>query len=182
MNGASPERPDLPMGSPSSHISRGVRDLQAADTPPDNRAAPEDASEADHAAGEDEILRSGQSGNTDRGVGRTAPTGGRAQATGTSGVRRLPRATNEIYAGWLPTDKALTGREVAFATFVAGALSAVFLVSLVLAERWATLPVSAGGNGPPLALSIGLFCGLYVLLQLRARRLAWRQHLTGDGP
>lgn len=179
MRGAAPEEPVPPAGS-GPRVPRVVRARKDA-TPPARRVGPEGAPETDRAVGEDEILRSG-SASGGRGAKSQASAEKPAHTAGLGERRRTPEPAGEAYAGWLPSGRALTGREVAISALIAEALFAALLVLLTVAERWAALPEPVGGYEIPLTLSAGLLCGLYVLLRLRARRLAWRRQLTGEGP
>ncbi len=182
MNGASPEEPKLPIEASGAYPSRGQSVPRGVDGPPEHQAQPENPPDGNRPADEDEILRSGRGETATRGAGRSVSIEEQPRATGVSEERRMPKSVDNRYAGWLPTGRTFTGGEVAIAAFIAEALVVVSFAMLALAERWGQLPASVVGNEISLALSIGIFCGLYVLLQLRARRLAWRRQLEGEGP
>lgn len=178
MNGASSENPKHPVEAQGSQPSWVPYKSQRMDHPPEHRVEPKNVPEANWTAGEDEILRSGRSGDADREV-RKLPLIEEQATTEVEGERRIP-ASAKRHTGWLPTDKVFTGREAAISAFVAEVLFTVLLVVLALAGRWVQLPAPVAKNEVLSALLVGLLCGLYVLLRLRAQRLAWRKQLMGE--
>lgn len=151
----------------------------------------EGAAEADQAAGGDEILR------TERGGGNGRPTAdgpasihGRGTHSRAGGGKRSSEhrpgltasgAPDETYGGWLPTGTLLTPGEVLAAVLVAEIGWGLAMLVLALAERLAELPEPVAGHGFASTFLFALICGLYVLVRLRSRRLAWRSHLRGEG-
>lgn len=184
MNEFAPEDPRCPNKAQGSQPSWVPYNSQGSDHPSEHRVepekAPEKAPEENWAAGEDEILRSGRTGDADQDSSKAVLMEERA-ATEVDGGEQRNLVSAKRYTGWLPTNDFLTGREIAIAAFVAAMLSTVLLIVLSLAERWVQLPASAAESGILSALLVGLLCGLYILLRLRAYRLAWRRQLTGDG-
>ncbi|MGH3146541.1 MAG: hypothetical protein ACRDTR_12145, partial [Rubrobacter sp.] len=81
--------------------------------------------------------------------------------------------------GWLPTGALLTPGEVLAAVLVAEIGWGLALLVLALAERLAELPEPVAGHGSASTFPFGAICGLYTLVCLRGRRLAWRRHLGG---
>jgi len=79
----------------------------------------------------------------------------------------------------LPTGALLTPGEVLAAVLVAEIGWGVAVLVLALAERLAELPEPLAGHGFAWTFLFGLMCGLYTLVCLRSRRLAWRKHLRG---
>lgn len=145
--------------------------------------------EADRADGGDEILRTGRGGGKVRpAADRPAPIHGQGTHNEAGGGGRLTRspdglasgAADETYGGWLPTDVLLTPGEALAALLVAEMGLGLALVALALAERLAEIPEPVAGHGFAAAFLCGLVCGLYVLVRLRSRRLAWRRHLRGE--
>ena len=150
------------------------------DTLPEHRVAKEGAAGVNRAGDEDEILKSGRRVNTAPGVGKSSIVEEHARDIGSGRGWRTPKPDDDLYTGWLPTDKIFTGEEVVIAAFVAEMLFAISFVALALAGRWVQLPAPVEGNEILSALLGGLFCGLYVFLRLRTQRLAWRRQLTGE--
>ena len=148
----------------------------------------ENTAEANQAAGGDEILRTERG----RGSGRPVANGsasvhGQGTHLGADGRKRVPGhgltasgVANETYGGWLPTGVLLTPGEVLAAVVVAEIGWGLALLVLALAERLAELPEPMAGHGFASTFLFGLICGLYTLVRLRSRRLAWRKHLRGE--
>ena len=148
----------------------------------------EGAAEANQAGGGDEILRTERSG----GNGRQATNGSASihrQGTnlGADDGKRVPwpeltasGSANETYRGWLPTGALLTLGEVLAAVLVAEIGWGVAVLVLALAERLAELPEPLAEHGFASTFLFALICGLYTLVCLRSRRLAWRRHLGGE--
>jgi hypothetical protein len=79
----------------------------------------------------------------------------------------------------LPTGALLTPGEVLAAVLVAEIGWGVAVLVLALAERLAELPEPLAGHRFASTCLFGMVCGLYTLVCLRSRRLAWRRHLRG---
>ena len=147
----------------------------------------ENTAEADQAAGGDEILRTERSGGKGRpAVYGSASVHGQGTHLGADDGKRPPKpghgltasgSANETYRGWLPTGALLTPGEVLAAVLVAEIGWGVAMLVLALAERLAELPEPLAGHGFASTFLFGLVCGLYTLVCLRSRRLAWRRHL-----
>ena len=154
---------------------------------PGRPSGQEGAAEANQAAGGDEILRTERGGGNGRhAVDGPAPVHGQGTHLGANDGKRSPGpgltasgAPDETYGGWLPTGALLTPGEVLAAVLVAEIGWGLAMLVLALAERLAELPEPVAGHGFASTFLFGLVCGLYVLVHLRSRRLAWRRHLRG---
>jgi hypothetical protein len=147
----------------------------------------ENTAEANQAAGGDEILRTERGGGKGRhAVDGPAPVHGQGTYSRADDGKRFPGpgltasgVADETYRGWLPTGALLTPGEVLAAVLVAEIGWGVAMLVLALAERLAELPELVAEHGFASTFLFALICGLYTLVCLRSRRLAWRKHLGG---
>ncbi len=164
------------------------RDGREAAPSPRRPSGQENAAQADQATGGDEILRTERGEDSGKpGADVSASIHGRGNHFGAHGGRRFPRhgltasgSADETYGGWLPTGALLTPGEVLAAVLVAEIGWGVAVLVLALAERLAELPELLAGHGFASTFLFALICGLYTLVCLRSRRLAWRKHLRGE--
>lgn len=177
MTDNTPKDPGQPYRAPSPRSCNPRESIYS----PRNQRRSEDVPESEGDAGKDEILRTNRDGRGIHQVTENVPsTVERAPDADVDRVRHAPAATGKTYGGWLPTERFLTLKEVWIAAFVAEFFWIVAAVVLTGAGRLVDLPKPVAGNEVTLALLLGAFCGLYALLRLRSRRLAWRSHLRGE--
>lgn len=138
---------------------------------------------------EDEILRTERvEGNGSPREDGPAPGYGRGTRLGegkrerSSGPGHGPPASRppgEAYRGWLPPGVLLTPGEALTAIFVAEIGWWMAAVFVALSGRLAELPEPMARHDFAWVLVFGLACGLYALVRLRSRRMAWRKQLRG---
>lgn len=183
-----PKRAERATGNERSH--KESRKRREGARPPGHRSGHENAAEAGQAANGDKILRTERGGGNGRRAvddsaqihGQELPTkaGGGERAVGSNGEPATPSSTDKGYRGWVPSGVLLALGEVLVAVLVAEIGWVVAMLVLTLIERLAELPEPVARHGFVSALLFGLVCGLYVLIRLRSRRLAWRKHLRGE--
>ena len=138
---------------------------------------------------EDEILRTERVGGNGRpmadvpapgrGTGTNPEAGGREIISGPGHGPPASRPPGEAYRGWLPPGVLLTPGEALTAVFVAEIGWWMAAVFVALSGRLAELPEPVAGHCFAWVLAFGLACGLYALVRLRSRRMAWRKQLRG---